>query len=65
MKTIEYLHFRIAMLAVLIIICVAAASPVWTEMIYPTNNTDELKSLFNKKQTYGLCKTYTKKKTHI
>jgi len=60
MKTIEYLRFRIAMLAVLIIICVAAASPVGAEKIYPTINTDELKSLFDKKQQFVLIDARTK-----
>jgi hypothetical protein len=65
MKTVEYLGFRTAILAVLIIICVAAASPVWAEKIYPTINTDELKSLFDKKQTYRFCSTCAHTKTNI
>jgi len=59
MKTITLNRIRIAILALSLLICAAISSTVWAAG-YPVIGTDELKSLFDKKQKFFLIDARTK-----
>ena len=60
MKSISTGHFKIILVAALILICFAVTPQAFAQKSYPSISTDELKSLMDKKASFTLIDSRTK-----